>query len=85
MSRGIPHSEAVAALEALPAGETFTTTGILTATKREDGRFAIHQSGLHIGGANTAEEAARSINPQSRRRSTPEQRAKWAAEGNLGR
>jgi hypothetical protein len=61
-------------------GEAFTTTGIMTATKKADGRFAIEQSGIDVGGANTAEQAARSINPASRRRSTPEQRAKWAAE-----
>jgi hypothetical protein len=73
------HEDAVRSLEDLPVGETLTI-GVMAATKREDGRFAITQSGISVGGANTAETCAMSINPESRPKSTPEQRARWAAE-----
>lgn len=63
------HRDAVAALEALSPGETFTTTGILTATKRDGAGFDIAQSGIPIGGAPSADLAAQSINPASRPRS----------------
>lgn len=78
------HEDAVRRLEDLSVGETLTV-GVMAATKRADGRFAITQSGIDVGGANTAETCAMSINRESRPRSTPEQRARWAAERRAAR
>jgi hypothetical protein len=75
------HEDAVRELEDLTVGDSFTTTGIISATRREDGGFVLRQSGILIGEARNAESAARSINPDSRPRSTPRDRERWAKEG----